>query len=909
MSVKKVYYSKIYDTNPFKAISGSKITDLTKRTARSALKALNSSADFLSQAIMRFEHRVSVFTKYQHSKFKSLLHRLGLLRVKNLDLNINLSNEDISLINGELIKDEISPGKITRLFGFNATEEQVRAELGKVPKRRGLEGEHDKSQSVDDLMKELDIQGDTEPKLLNGLMNADAGVWQGYSVGTHTSLALRAFEKFTRPELEASPKAYKSLSISEFRLFLTLHDIGKGLATKEEGIIETPLRKQKELGYTRQIVTEVCRAMSVREEAQDIFLALLQDVTIGEYLKGNLSVDEAQSRIKKFCPKALSCDEFFEWSVIFHKTDAGAYKALRYRKNLFNLNAKLPHPLQYAGHSYSKLAKLRKNINLSEPLFWRQAGDEIFSSVQNEEKIDSSVLSKIAYNYSKAFKLYLKGGAGLKDIQEFVDDVQQKLSPFTELNPNIADALKQLDQSFDNENFSGISIPFKSQYVTNQELKLMYSPSKGDNDEKSYRFDFLIDECKSQKIQQFLEKHPHNIRSNIVLDSHAQNGGRVRNQVGIDQEKDFKTYSLDLGNGAYVHVGRSKSFHNWKRYVSITVPAEQKDDSSRFINSALMKLGLFDLAVSAPDSDEMIRYCQAIHSLYPHKRIGRDPLKVQEFFRSLPPSQVDELLKVADSFKREAGSTRMLSPLLPELSKETGGMGFLSGISTGSMEADGEIFGRILRGGYASQMERARRGDITGVTRAPFRRGAANKVFFRQLVSNHVEREVPLSHFPYADNALVILVKQQAAELNPTCFDSHMWGVDTKYFKRNGATMLHEVLFNRGHRVKELFTGLDGKTILENRISNVELIKQQQKKYKNFSPGKSNSWNQEYAEVTFEGTVDSKYIYAAVVPNEEYKRVVIEELKKQKITEINGKPLEEAIIVGSSLSRDMVYQD
>jgi hypothetical protein len=83
-----------------------------------------------------------------------------------------------------------------------------------------------------------------------------------------------------------------------------------------------------------------------------------------------------------------------------------------------------------------------------------------------------------------------------------------------------------------------------------------------------------------------------------------------------------------------------------------------------------------------------------------------------------------------------------------------------------------------------------------------------------------------------------------------------------------------------------------------------QLVEMQREKYAEESASKTQS--SEFAEVTFEDVAGPDYIFGAVVDSEVYKQILIKELLEQGITEIRGKPLEDAIHVSTTLTPEMM---
>lgn len=235
-----------------------------------------------------------------------------------------------------------TPYQLAQALGFSMSKKNVEKELDKVPPR-----------TIENLVFKGEEEGDKEVfreqlglenpgKVLKGpfgkALSLDAGVSEGYSVGTHSMMVLRMFDQHLLERFHKNNKFEGVVTEGEFRLFLMLHDIGKGLAVQQEGAFETPLRKQKELEYCSQAIEQMIAKGVLSEDVGNIFRALLFDVTIGKFLMGKINEGEAVAELKEAMSKfnlKISPEQFFSLSKLFHIADAGAYKNIRRIGGLF----------------------------------------------------------------------------------------------------------------------------------------------------------------------------------------------------------------------------------------------------------------------------------------------------------------------------------------------------------------------------------------------------------------------------------------------------------------------------------------------------------------------------------------------------------------------------------------------
>ncbi|MCH9614046.1 MAG: hypothetical protein SP1CHLAM54_10560 [Chlamydiia bacterium] len=90
--------------------------------------------------------------------------------------------------------------------------------------------------------------------------------------------------------------------------------------------------KAAELETTQALIAEHAETLGISLDARRIFSALLENDTIGDYLKGDLHLDGA---IDLIFDGALKADidplEFLELMDLFHRIDAGSYPFLKSR--------------------------------------------------------------------------------------------------------------------------------------------------------------------------------------------------------------------------------------------------------------------------------------------------------------------------------------------------------------------------------------------------------------------------------------------------------------------------------------------------------------------------------------------------------------------------------------------------
>ena len=143
---------------------------------------------------------------------------------------------------------------------------------------------------------------------------ADAGLWEGYSIKEHTLMALGQFEKYF-----ASQNFPKYFSRGIFRLFLALHDIGKPDAIAQGD-------KNLQHKFTVPIIRKILAKYCIGKTQTDIACALIDIDIPGDYIRDRISLECAVQKLHQNAKRAkLPTEKFFELLLIFYKCDAGSY--------------------------------------------------------------------------------------------------------------------------------------------------------------------------------------------------------------------------------------------------------------------------------------------------------------------------------------------------------------------------------------------------------------------------------------------------------------------------------------------------------------------------------------------------------------------------------------------------------
>ncbi len=143
-----------------------------------------------------------------------------------------------------------------------------------------------------------------------GLFDQSTGVWEGYSLEKHTLMVLRSYFKYFFPR-----KLPTCISQKDFILFLTLHDIGKPIASKKGN-------KDLQYKYNPLIISKIEKDLPYFQK--DLYLMLSID-PLGKFFKGG-NLRKAADIITRTQRKSCFLKEdFFYLLTIYYQVDAGSY--------------------------------------------------------------------------------------------------------------------------------------------------------------------------------------------------------------------------------------------------------------------------------------------------------------------------------------------------------------------------------------------------------------------------------------------------------------------------------------------------------------------------------------------------------------------------------------------------------
>lgn len=169
---------------------------------------------------------------------------------------------------------------------------------------------------------------------LKDLYQADAGVFEKFTIAQHTTMALVIYE--AQQKFWSLDRLFEPTYVTDKKRFLkhlvAYHDIGKSIPAK----LYAGDRKQilaHEIPYSYQIAWRVMLASKYsRDEASFAIALIATHKVIGDFLQGKMDLSDAKSEIDRFSSLAkVSPQVFLQYLEMLYVADAGSYPGLYYR--------------------------------------------------------------------------------------------------------------------------------------------------------------------------------------------------------------------------------------------------------------------------------------------------------------------------------------------------------------------------------------------------------------------------------------------------------------------------------------------------------------------------------------------------------------------------------------------------
>jgi HD superfamily phosphodiesterase len=304
-----------------------------------------------------------------------------------------------------------------------------------------------------------------------------------------------------------------------------------------------------------------------------------------------------------------------------------------------------------------------------------------------------------------------------------------------------------------------------------------------------------------------------------------------------------------------ISIGRDKNIWNSYHFVRMEM---DMDITPKAIHQALCSFGLPTAFI--PDQEE---------DLTAEANARMKAIKIESF----SPYQI---------FHRDG---EMINPILPITAWRKGARAFMAFVNGGDIANTSKVVASIAKNGLLSAQERLLRGIEGGNnTDKLWKAGSANQVFTRILMKKHFENQVESKAFA-VDGLVMVLLNINLFEKIPYSY------IDDKMGVRNPN-------YDRFHYAQKQFPRqLNGEASKNNRPGFDELLDE-------LSTG-----DHLLNESMFDWSIPPYYIDRFVVANEFVKTAIMEELHSSGIEQLNGKPVEDLVIVADRLNPSMIEKN
>lgn len=230
-------------------------------------------------------------------------------------------------IDAMIVKDDITkdPANLERVFfdvaqaGFYIPISDVRGSI--IFKPDDYERYRLKKAEIQDALSQADFDSANligklkASPYLSRLYESDSGVSEGYSLERHSNMVLGQFEKYF-----SSAWSSPILTKEQFRLVLSLHDLGKPLAVQATG------NRKNQHEYTMKFIPPILEQMGFNPRDAQIASSIIEDDYIGGYIKGEKSAGQTARTIKdKAVEVGISTKDMMELLRTYYICDAGSY--------------------------------------------------------------------------------------------------------------------------------------------------------------------------------------------------------------------------------------------------------------------------------------------------------------------------------------------------------------------------------------------------------------------------------------------------------------------------------------------------------------------------------------------------------------------------------------------------------
>lgn len=150
---------------------------------------------------------------------------------------------------------------------------------------------------------------------LKTIYEMSSGVNEGYTTEKHTSMVGNQFEKYFAKDFAST-----FLTLEDFRLMLSFHDIGKPIAFYTEGSTYA----QHE--YTKKVLSYALQSTGIQSNKVDTIVSLVDQDILGEYFKGQIDVQKSAQQINELSETiGVPTGDLIDILKMYYVSDAGSY--------------------------------------------------------------------------------------------------------------------------------------------------------------------------------------------------------------------------------------------------------------------------------------------------------------------------------------------------------------------------------------------------------------------------------------------------------------------------------------------------------------------------------------------------------------------------------------------------------
>ncbi|HEY4832544.1 MAG TPA: hypothetical protein VIH61_08310, partial [Waddliaceae bacterium] len=342
--------------------------------------------------------------------------------------------------------------------------------------------------------------------------------------------------------------------------------------------------------------------------------------------------------------------------------------------------------------------------------------------------------------------------------------------------------------------------------------------------------------------------------------------------------------------GVDIFIGEDRFL--WNQYHLVRIVMDEGTPKEK-CQRALSKIGLSTALLPSRREDERketlartiaFRYPSAIYT-----SAGKQ-IDAEAAYKGLDDEkkrQIDQDLAAVQLRNVDAKFTEVVNSHLPKEAWKAGARAFCAFSSSGNTKEIAKIMASVLRIGYLSSQERYQRGigQPSWTSRWNNKQGSCNQVFTRVLPKSWFEQQLSLNQFAVR-GPVMLLFDLKAFEKMPYGYDKDRGGVRNPEFTLPAygvftTNQLPELLFNGAEKIAE-------RRHFPENIAHIDQTAAIQNEF------------------MFDLSLGREYINKLVVRSEVDKYILLNQLEKQGIFDVNGKPLREAIIVFNHLDPSMV---